>query len=122
MIKAFYPNADGRHSFDAEVQAAARLSEHDWMPRLQEVGDLWYRREFYADGGKAYFASQTTNRRLEVARRLLAIVLDLYCEGVAHRDVHLGNLFEHQGKLKLVDFEHCVEYEQWDTPFLLREL
>jgi SAM-dependent methyltransferase len=119
LIKAFHPNADGRLSFETEVRAATRLSAYDWMPRLQEVGDLWYRREFYAAGGKAHFVSQTMDARLEVARRLLAILLDLYCEGVAHRDVHLGNVFEDRGKPKLVDYEHCVDYDQWETPSFL---
>ena len=118
LVKVFYPFSDGLTSFETEVRFAKRLSsDYDWAPRLQEVGELWYRREYYRKVGKA---PSSRSLRRYFASRLLSILLDLYCEGVAHRDFHLGNVFEDAGTLKLVDYEHCIEYDEWRSPHSLK--
>ena len=82
------------------------LSEHGYtMPKLPRSARLDYQ--------SAHLDAEARRR---CAVDALSIALELYRRGVAHRDFHCGNLYLHEGRLLLSDFETCTTYEGEPPP------
>ncbi|MBM4293070.1 MAG: methyltransferase domain-containing protein [Deltaproteobacteria bacterium] len=62
-------------------------------------------------------ARLSPDERRAVAAEALSAALDLYAAGIAHRDLHGGNLFWHDGRLLVADFEASCPQPAPPPPF-----
>jgi serine/threonine protein kinase len=84
-------------------------------------GRPWFETERYSEDNRLdmVIESLADEAKREIAQQVLSIVLDLYTEGWAHRDLHARNLFLlDDGRVMLKDYETMTQYGASKPSFL----
>lgn len=125
--KVFAETDNGMRSFANEKLAFELFSTRDWMAPWVQQGPNWFIRPMYPASSRLdlafrwlYVASRMRlggeapsfllGSRVRLAGEVLSIILDIYAEHYAQRDIHARNLFLSDNHLKLVDFETMCRY------------
>lgn len=124
--KEFFATWDGWRSFWSERRAYRTFCSYPWMPQwirwgMTMRGRPWFETERYSEDHRLdmVIESLADEAKREIAQQVLSIVLDLYTEGWAHRDLHARNLFLlDDGRVMLKDYETMTQYGASKPSFL----
>lgn len=116
--KTFARTRPGRTCFANETMANELFRDFPWMSRWNTHGRRWFTRPMYPFEARLDQAVTGVDKsgRVKLAAEALAIILDMYSRGFAHRDFHARNLYYINGQLKLTDFETMVAYPPCSIP------
>jgi 2-polyprenyl-3-methyl-5-hydroxy-6-metoxy-1,4-benzoquinol methylase len=116
--KKFEDTAQGRSSFEREMEADRLFGSKPWKPLIKDKGPLWFTTPLYPEASRldVLAAGLDQPTRIEIAKQAISILFDIFFAGYAHRDFHSKNLFWLDHQLMLIDYE-CIEpYPQGKRP------
>lgn len=99
-----------------ELKYMDMFKGYSWCPTVLDSGDDYIIYEYYDTPLEDYIRNKPTNEQINVLREVISTLYDIYSHGVAHRDVHMDNLFYKDG-VKLIDFELAGEIDNSNTSF-----
>jgi 2-polyprenyl-3-methyl-5-hydroxy-6-metoxy-1,4-benzoquinol methylase len=116
--KVFVADETACQSFANEMLAQQLFRQYSWLDRWVDFGNDWYISPYYPESCRLDQVASGLDRagQLDLAGQVLSVLLDLYCERFAHRDIHGLNFFWVDGQLKLVDFEAMTCYPEHARP------
>lgn len=110
-IKKNYINTvDGVNSFETELSALKRFQQYDWCPKLFDSGENYIIIEYFSN--ELRLDQYKGAKDINLLSNILWAMLDIYCEGYAHRDIHSKNIFVTNSGIKFIDFESVFKNNQ----------
>ncbi|TCT14044.1 hypothetical protein EDC18_107113 [Natranaerovirga pectinivora] len=118
LKKEFDTSEAGIECFNKEKEANFKFGKYPWMSHWIQSGENWFVREYYPKECRLdkIAINLSCKEKEEMAVEVLSIVLDLYKEGYAHRDIHGKNFYYIEGQLKLINYDSIVAYVEGCKP------
>lgn len=102
----------GRSDFQTEIALQSLAAEHGLAPEVVDVGDDWFTSRHTGRPIADFDPFWTLEQRIDVRDRTIRLLTDLFELGVHHRDASGLNItIDHDGSLKLIDFEWAIRQE-----------
>jgi SAM-dependent methyltransferase len=117
--KRYDDTPEAREALAAELHAHALLDARPWKLPLLNVHERGFSTPLLPRASQLDYAAArlSPDERAEVAVEALSAALDVYVAGLAHRDLHGGNLYWHEGRLLVADFEASCAQPSPPQPF-----
>ncbi|WP_263706282.1 glycosyltransferase [Shouchella tritolerans] len=117
--KQFHKTREGSEAFNNEKLASERFHRFPWFSqREMDNQQRAIVMEMYPFDHRldAIAHVLTDNGRQIVIGQVMSMILDLFVEGFAHRDIHAKNIFFHHDRIKLIDYEFMIPYPEGEMP------
>lgn len=105
--KTFNFNDEGILSFQNEKKSIELFRDYDWFPKViniqPQIIDYEYIDNKYRLDQISSLLSKT--EKLMILEKILNIILIIFSKNIAHRDIHMKNIFYTGQNLYLIDFE-----------------
>lgn len=113
LTKRFINTPEAWSCFQNEKRAHKIFGNYPWFVPWVKSGGTAFTVPYYPLGSTLNCIGPHLSRRTQLrsAGQVLEIVLDLYIEGYAHRDLRANNLMFIDNQIKLIDFEYLMEYK-----------
>ncbi|SDC34022.1 class I SAM-dependent methyltransferase [Shouchella lonarensis] len=116
--KVFLQSNVGKDCFNQEKLAQKTFKQFDWMlPWEEEDNSMFVTKMFPSEHRLDLIAPQLSKEQQQDAtEQIMSIILDLYVHGFAHCDLHAKNLFYHNSRVTLIDYETLRKYPNGHPP------
>jgi hypothetical protein len=116
--KRYREDGESAECLRREILARELFSDKPWIIPIGASGAGWISLPLLPDGSRLDHAAVGMDNatRFRVAREALSILLDIHATGHFHGDFHAHNLYWHQDRLLLGDFEKLSAYPAGRAP------
>lgn len=117
-VKYFNKNPESHISLQNELKSYNLFNQYKWYPKVRECGLDFIAYEYINNKYRLDQQRKYLNHwdRENILNQIIDILLVLYQNGIAHRDIHIKNAYYIEGALILTDFEVIAELDS-ETDF-----
>lgn len=116
--KTFHNTAVGKTSFKNEKRAYDLFKNYPWFPNTLEIGDNFITYEYIPNEYRLDQQKEKLKKhdKENILHQILLIIIELFKNNIAHRDIHAKNIFYKNNRVVLIDYEVIGDLDP-DTDF-----